>query len=456
MQNYVVSKFGGSSLANDLQVDKSTRIVLSEPCRKYIVVSAPGKVPNGHSTIEQTKLTDVLISLAIDDGKYSISDVERKFSDTGLDCYGDVHARNMAELEDGLSDFSMPDEQRLDFIKSRGEDFMARLMAEHFNENGMDAQYISPKNLMIVSSEYGDAQVLDGSYARLAALKNLDKVIVFPGFFGFNKEGHETTFSRGGSDLTGSVLAVGVDAVKYENWTDTDGIFSADPRIVENPVGISEITHTELRELTYMGFNVFHDEAMIPAMRGGIEIDVVNTNNPFGNGTKIVSERDLNEKDLKYALVGVAHKGGFCMLNIEKIGMNREHGFGRRVLQTIEEGGLSYEHMLSSIDVLSVVLDNSQFEVGTLNNIIEQISDETGADNVYVAEEDIALLNVVGRDLKCQMGVASRVAQALAEENINILLMDHGANKDSMIYGIENRFGNDAVRAVYQEFFAVN
>ena len=136
--------------------------------------------------------------------------------------------------------------------------------------------------------------------------------------------------------------------------------------------------------------------------------------------------------------------------------MNREHGFGRRVLQTIEEGGLSYEHMLSSIDVLSVVLDNSQFEVGTLNNIIEQISDETGADNVYVAEEDIALLNVVGRDLKCQMGVASRVAQALAEENINILLMDHGANKDSMIYGIENRFGNDAVRAVYQEFFAVN
>ena len=454
MDNDIVCKFGGSSLCCPGQIRNVVDIIRSDPRRKYIVVSAPGKSPDLE---DDERLTDILIALANGDDTYSIKDVERKFRNTGLDRYEDVHSHNMKKLNDYLDDESGSQEMRLDRIKSCGEDFMARLMAEHLGYEGLDAKCVSPKDLMVVSSDFGNAKILDETYDRLSKLKESESIVVFPGFFGFDKFGNVVTFKRGGSDLTGSVLAAAVGASVYENWTDTDGIRSANPKLIVNSRTIDEISYGELRELTYMGFDVFHDDAMFPVIDNNIMINVRNTNNKDHPGTMIVSERMLNENDMKYLIVGVAHKSGFCTINLEKRNMNEEKGFGEKVLEVLRYYDISFEHTLTSIDVMSVVLDRSQFKKpGVLHNVINDLKTDTGAKKVYLSEDDLALLNVVGYDLKGSIGVASRVSSALLEQGINIELMNHGANPRSMIFGIKEQFAEDAVRAVYDNFFGEN
>jgi aspartate kinase len=446
-----VVKFGGSSLADAAQFRKVRDIIASDPERRIVVVSAPGK-----RSKDDVKVTDMLIQCA-------------RIRLDGRDAGGDM-ARIIQRYEEIAGSLGMPSEvvsqlqedlcRRLegdtshparfeDEIKSLGEDYCARLMAAFLSETGVAAEYVSPKDAgLIVTEEYGNAQVLEESYSRLAALKSAKSVVVFPGFFGHSREGHVVTFSRGGSDLTGAVLAVAVRADVYENYTDMDGIAAADPRIVNHPVLIRELTYQELRELSYGGFTVFHEEAMLPVLEAGIPINVRNTNNPSHPGTWVVVSR----KAAAGGIVGVACDHGFCGIYVDKYLMNREKGFGRKLLQIIEDEDLSFDHAPSGVDNMTVVLPQAQLSGRVLDRIKDRIYHELGADHVRV-ENDISLLSVVGDGMRHTVGIAARVTGAIAAAGGNIELIVQGPSELTMILGVKQTDAARTVDAIYREFY---
>jgi aspartate kinase len=270
-----------------------------------------------------------------------------------------------------------------------------------------------------------------------------------PGFFGYSKEGDVLTFSRSGSDITGSILANGVKADLYENFTDVDAVYAVNPSIVTNPKEIKELTYREMRELSYAGFSVFHDEALIPAYRAGIPVQVKNTNNPSAPGTRIVNTR----KNTNGPVIGIASDDGFCSIYISKYLMNREIGFGRKVLQILEDYHLSYEHVPSGIDDMSVILRESQFDKETEKKIVERIKTELHADEVTI-EHDLALIMVVGEGMRHNVGTTSRAAKALAVAGINIDMINQGSSEVSMMFCVKAYDEKRAVQALYNEFFA--
>lgn len=446
-----VAKFGGTSLADAKQIQKVRDIVLADPKRRLIVVSAPGK-----RFKDDAKVTDLLIQCA-------------RLHLNGRDPGGEV-SRVVERYEQIACDLGLPAELTQGFrkdlclrlernrtnparfedsIKAVGEMYCAQLVAAYFASCGMDAEYVSPEDGgLIVSEEYGRAQVLEESYARLANLRNRNKIIVFPGFYGHSREGHLVTFSRGGSDLTGAILAAAVRAQVYENFTDVDGIAAADPRLLKNPVLITELTYQELRELSYGGFSVFHEEAMLPVLEAGIPINVKNTNNPSHPGTWVVIERKASSGDI----VGVACDHGFAAFYVGKYLMNREKGFGRKLLQIFEDEDLSFDHVPSGVDNISVVLRQNQLTEQIVERIKERISRELGADTVAV-ENNLSLLCIVGDGMRKTVGVASRVTGAIAQARINIEMIVQGPSEMTMVLGIKEAEAPKAVAAVYNEFF---
>lgn len=446
-----VAKFGGSSVANATQIRKVEAIVRDDPDRRIIVVSAPGK---RHP--KDTKITDLLIRCArrILDGREAEEEVESIISryaeiasDLGLP--PTLPDTFRADLEARLSvDRSNP--QRFeDAVKAAGEDYCARLVAEYFNSAGLACDYVGPREAgLIVTEEYGQARVLDVSYSNLAALRRRKRRVIFPGFFGVSPDGHLVTFSRGGSDLTGAILAAAVGADVYENFTDVDGISAADPRIVKNPVLIPELTYQELRELSYGGFSVFHDEAVMPVLQAGIPINVRNTNNPSHPGTWVVVAREPAHG----SIVGIACDNDFCGIYVGKYLMNREKGFGRRLFQIIEEENLVFDHAPTGVDNLTVVLRQSQLTEHTVERIKERVHSELGADTVSV-EYGISLISVVGIGMRRTVGILARVAGALARAGINIEMVIQGPSELTLIIGVKSEDAHDAVRAIYNEFF---
>ena len=361
-----VVKFGGSSLASGAQVEKVYNIVMADPERKIVVVSAPGK---RHS--DDIKVTDLLISLG--EKTLAGTNAEDEFN-TIIDRYSSIADElglPMAiidEIKENLLSIMKQDKKSpvlfIEAMKASGEDNNAKLIAAFFKHRGVEAHYVNPKDAgLFVTDEPGNAQVLPETYENLYQLRDRTGILVVPGFFGYNKAGDVLTFSRSGSDITGSILANGVKAELYENFTDVDGVFTVNPNIVKNPKGIRELTYREMRELSYAGFSVFHDEALSPTFQAGIPVNVKNTNNPSAPGTKIVSER----KNTNGPVVGIASDDGFCSIYIDKYLMNREIGFGRRLLQILEDLNLSYEHLPSGIDDISVILREDQ-----LNEEIEK------------------------------------------------------------------------------------
>ncbi|XOT27804.1 aspartate kinase [Bacillus subtilis subsp. subtilis] len=447
-----VVKFGGSSLASGAQLDKVFHIVTSNPARKAVVVSAPGK-----RYAEDTKVTDLLIACA---EQYLATGSAPELAEAVVERYALIASELqlgqsiIEKIRDDLftlleGDKSNP-EQYLDAVKASGEDNNAKLIAAYFRYKGVKAEYVNPKDAgLFVTNEPGNAQVLPESYQNLYRLRERDGLIIFPGFFGFSKDGDVITFSRSGSDITGSILANGLQADLYENFTDVDAVYSVNPSFVENPKEISELTYREMRELSYAGFSVFHDEALIPAFRAGIPVQIKNTNNPSSEGTRVVSKRD----NTNGPVVGIASDTGFCSIYISKYLMNREIGFGRRALQILEEHGLTYEHVPSGIDDMTIILRQGQMDAATERSVIKRIEEDLHADEVIV-EHHLALIMVVGEAMRHNVGTTARAAKALSEAQVNIEMINQGSSEVSMMFGVKEAEERKAVQALYQEFFA--
>ncbi|HZG59579.1 MAG TPA: aspartate kinase [Anoxybacillus sp.] len=446
-----VAKFGGSSVASAGQFRKVAHIVLSDEQRRIIVVSAPGK-----RFKEDIKMTDLLIELAnkvtngdcYDDVFAAVMERYEEIA-KGLELSPEIVEKIKTDLEEVIDNYKNEPERLMDALKASGEDNNAKLMAFYLNHLGHEAYYINPKEAGIfVTDEPGNAQILPESYERLKDLKKRTGILVIPGFFGYSQTGHIVTFPRGGSDITGSIVAAGVGAKVYENFTDVDSIYCVNPSIVNNPRELKELTYREMRELSYSGFSVFHDEALEPVYRAGIPVCVKNTNNPEAPGTWIVAERDHKGQPI----AGIASDTGFCSINISKYLMNREIGFGRKVLQILEDEGISYEHTPSGIDNMSVILRAHQLEGEKEQRIIDRIQTELNVDDIHV-EWNLALIMVVGEGMERTVGVAAKATMALANANVNLEMINQGSSEVSMMFGVKEEAVEKAVKALYEAYF---
>ena len=435
----IVCKFGGSSVADAGQFKKIKAIVESDKNRKVIVVSAPGK-----RNPKETKLTDLLYST------YDLASKGLDFStpwnlirqrydeickDLGLE---DKLTEDLDSLEDKLKNH--PESVSTDFLVSRGEFLCARLMAKYLGANFVDSY-----PLITFDDKY---RIAPKTYEEIAkALGDENQLYVLPGFYGSNLRGEVKTFSRGGSDITGAILANGIDAAKYENWTDVSGMLMADPRIVKNPKVIKVITYSELRELSYMGATVLHDEAIFPVREARIPINIRNTNAPEEEGTMIVPFADKPNEDI---ITGVAGKVGFSIINIEKSMMNSEVGFGKKILKVIENHDICFEHLPSGIDTMSVVVDTAEID-GIREDVVNEMFRKTKADFINV-EDGLALIAVVGRSMVQQVGTAGRVFTAMGKAGVNIKMIDQGSSELSIIIGINEADYAKTLNAIYSEF----
>lgn len=448
-----VCKFGGSSVADAQQITKIIDIILADPTRRIVVVSAPGK-----RFKEDIKVTDLLIRLAEEalagkSTETSLAAIVERYAAIQRDLklpagiIGVIRADLQKRLEGDRSNRGI----FLDSLKAAGEDNSARIIAAAFVARGVKASYVNPHDAgMFLTSDFGNAQLLDESYLLLGrTLSDREDLVVFPGFFGYTKEGQVATFPRGGSDITGSILAAAVKADVYENFTDVDSVYPVDPRLVpEVKEGITEMTYREMRELSYAGFGVFNDEAVIPAVRADIPINVRNTNHPSAPGTMIVRTRRF----ARGHVVGIASDDGFCNVFIDKYLMNREVGFGRHVLQILEEEGVSYEHMPSGIDNVSVVFRDRHFPPECEARVRARIMNELHPDNVQI-EHGYALIMVVGEGLYYTVGMAAKATKALFDAGVNIEMMNQGSSEISMMFGVRSEQRAKAVKALYNAFF---
>ncbi len=449
-----VTKFGGTSLASADQIKKVFNIVISDPERKIVVVSAPGK-----RFINDIKVTDLLINYA---EKYSIlanADIElnlvldryREIS-TDLELSKELIEEFINDLKTTLINHNFNNGTLIEKIKSVGEDYCAKMIAYFFQSKGIKAQYINPKDAgLYLTNKSGYVQVLPETYHNLSKLKDCDHIIVFPGFFGYSLEGEIITFSRGGSDITGSILAAAVNAEVYENFTDVDSVFVVDPNIVSNPLPIKELTYKEMRELSYSGFCVFNEEALMPAYMSRIPVNIKNTNNSELPGTKIVLDRDA----LKEPVIGIASDSGFCSIYVSKYLMNREIGFGRKLLKILEDENLSYEHTPSGIDNISIILRERQLSEDIEMRIIDRIKNELKVDDIAI-KKSLALIMLVGEGMRHTIGLAAKATKALSDAKVNIEMINQGSSEVSMMFGIKKIDEEKAIKALYNEFFVLN
>ena len=431
-----VVKFGGSSLASAEQFQKVGNIIRADKDRIYVVPSAPGKRDS-----KDTKVTDMLY------GCYALAEGGKDFENELMQ----IKAR-YDEIIDGLGlDLSLEEEfvtirnnfknrVGVDYAASRGEYLNGIVMANYLGYQFLDATEV------IFFDENGNFLAEKTNEVLAARVKEYDNVVL-PGFYGAKEDGTVKTFSRGGSDITGSILARAVHANIYENWTDVSGFLVADPRIVENPAAITTITYKELRELSYMGATVLHEDAIFPVRQSGIPINIRNTNRPEDEGTMIV---ESTCKQPEYTITGVAGKKGFVSINIEKDKMNSEVGFGRKVLQAFEENGISFEHMPSGIDTLSLFVHQPEFE-GREQVVLSTLHRLAHPDSIEI-DADLALVAVVGRGMKSNRGVAARVLASLAHRNINVKMIDQGSSELNIILGVTNADFEEAIKAIYDIF----
>lgn len=431
-----VVKFGGSSLASAEQFKKVGSIIRADKSRMFVVPSAPGKRFSG-----DTKVTDMLYSC------YGAAIREKKFAD------------QLAEIQDryqqiidglGLSvsldeDFDVIRENfsrkiGRDYAASRGEYLNGKIMAAYLGFEFVDAAEVI---------RFRDDKSFDDLTTNelLSARLKESKGAVIPGFYGAMEDGTITTFSRGGSDVTGSLVALAVSADLYENWTDVSGFLIADPRIVMNPKAIETITYKELRELSYMGASVLHEDAIFPVRKAGIPINIRNTNAPEDKGTLIV---EGTCRQPKYTITGIAGTDGFASITIEKAMMNSEIGFCRKVLQVFEENEISIEHMPSGIDTMTIFVHKDEFEEKE-QQVIAGIHKAVNPDHIEL-ESDLALIAIVGRGMRATRGTAGRIFSALAHAHINVKMIDQGSSELNIIVGVRHDDFKNAIRALYDIF----
>ena len=431
-----VVKFGGSSLASAQQFKKVADIIHADPERRYVVPSAPGKRFSG-----DTKVTDMLY------GCYHLAEEEKDFSKE----LAAIEERYQ-EIIEGLSlSLSLKEEFKQirknfkekageNYAASRGEYLNGIIMAAYLGYEFVDSAQV------IRFDENGDFDAETTNDILREKLAGMERAVI-PGFYGAYADGRVKTFSRGGSDVTGSIVARAVKADVYENWTDVSGFLVADPRIIDTPVAIDTITYRELRELSYMGAGVFHEDAIFPVRREGIPINIRNTNKPEYAGTWIVESTCQKSR---YVITGIAGKKGFCSVNIEKAMMNSEIGFGRKVLQAFEDNGISFEHVPSGIDTMTVFVHQDEF-IDKEQKVVSAIHRLASPDSVDI-EADLALIAVVGRGMKSTRGTAGRIFSALAHANVNVKMIDQGSSELNIIIGVANDDFAAAIRAIYNIF----
>ena len=429
-------KFGGSSLASAAQFKKVAAIIKADPERRYVVASAPGK-----RDAQDVKVTDML---------YACFQAARKKQDIEP-IFAKIEQRYNEIISELGLDFSLKEEfEKIkfaishhvgeDYTASRGEYLNSMVLAEYLGYDFIDAE----NGIFFKENGTFDA---DHTNDVLAEILSEHERAVIPGFYGSMPNGTIKTFSRGGSDITGSIVARAVDAEVYENWTDVSGMLMADPRIVKNPKVIKVITYSELRELSYMGATVLHDEAIFPVREARIPINIRNTNVPEEEGTMIVPFADKPNEDI---ITGVAGKVGFSIINIEKSMMNSEVGFGKKILKVIDNHDICFEHLPSGIDTMSVVVDTAEIE-GIREDVVNEMFRKTKADFINV-EDGLALIAVVGRSMVQQVGTAGRVFTAMGKAGVNIKMIDQGSSELSIIIGINEADYAKTLNAIYSEF----
>ena len=431
-----VVKFGGSSLANAEQFQKVGDIIRSEESRRYVVPSAPGKRFSA-----DTKVTDLLYACydkAEEGGDFSdvLAEIKERFYEIIKGLNLDLSLEE--EFKQIEADFKA--QAGKEYAASRGEFLNGKVMAAYLGYEFIDSATV----IRFDKNGNFDADKTDRLLTK--RLQKCERAVI-PGFYGGMEDGTVRTFSRGGSDVTGSLVAKAIHADVYENWTDVSGFLVTDPRIVEDPAVIETITYRELRELSYMGATVLHEDAIFPVRKEGIPINIRNTNRPEDKGTFIV---ESTCRKPKYVITGIAGKKGFCSINIEKSMMNSEIGFGRKVLQVFEDQGISFEHVPSGIDTMTVYVHQDEFEEKE-QQVIAGIHRAVQPDFVEM-ESDLALIAVVGRGMKSQRGTAGRVFAALAHAHVNVKMIDQGSSELNIIIGVENRDFEAAVKAIYDIF----
>lgn len=434
-----VIKFGGSSLADANQFKKVAAIIKAEPERRYVVASAPGKRNSADE-----KVTDLLLQCyEINKSNNSIDEIFEKIANRYREIIKDLELDFSLEKDFDKIKTIITNYAGRDFVASRGEYLNAKLLAKYIGFEFVDAQNA------VFFDEKGMLDTNKTNEVLGEILKNTPYAVI-PGFYGTNPNGTIKTFSRGGSDITGSIVASAVNADIYENWTDVSGMLMADPRVVEDPKPIDLITYAELRELSYMGASVMHEDAIFPVRQSGIPINIRNTNDPSANGTMIVP--CAGDSNPSHLITGIAGKKGFSAISIEKSMMNAEVGFGRKVLEVLEDYGISFEHLPSGIDTMTVVLNTAALEPYKAE-VLENLKRVVNPDSVTVVN-NLATIAVVGRGMAGAPGTAARVFKALAESNINIRMIDQGSSELSIIISIHEDNYVAALNAIYKEFMS--
>ena len=431
----VVTKFGGSSLADASQFKKVKNIIMADANRKFVVPSAPGK---RHK--KDTKVTDLLyLCHAHAEAGISLDDVFKYVEDRYVSIAEELELKVdikkylqivKTDLENGASK---------DYAASRGEYLNGLILAAYLGYEFVDAKEV------MVFTEDGSLNSEKTYEALKNRLANVERAVV-PGFYGANESGEIVTFSRGGSDVTGALVAASLNADLYENWTDVSGFLMADPRIVENPKAISHITYRELRELAYMGASVLHEDAIFPVREAGIPINIKNTNKPEDMGTFIVKDTQDDTK----TITGIAGKKDFTVISLEKAMMNSELGFCRKMLGVLEMNGVSFECMPSGIDTVCVVISDSELK-NKKDRLVEEIKRSCNPDSIDVYP-NMALIATVGKGMAKKKGVAAQITSALAKADVNIRMIDQGSSEMNVLVGVENDNFEKAIRAIYNQF----
>ncbi len=438
----IVSKFGGTSLADAAQIRKVAAIVRADVGRRFVVVSAPGKRHQSDAKITDLLLTCWHLATQNLDFGEPLHLIRARYDEIARDLAVKPLTTPLDEIETELEKLGGGDKTSLasrDWMAARGEFCHALLIAEF-----LGARFVPAGECI----RFDDTGALDPvSYSNLsAALADENALYVIPGFYGRDHLGHIKTFPRGGSDITGAVVARAVSASVYENWTDVSGLLMADPRVVDNPKPIATVTYRELRELAYMGASVLHEETIFPASQAGIPIQIKNTNAPGDIGTRIVAARDADEQ----AVVGIAGRRGFSTITIEKALMNQSRGFGRRVLEIFETNGVNFEHMPTAIDSLSVVVGDKGFEAKE-SAILRELQRTLEPDRIESLPK-MALIATVGEGMAYRVGVSGTLFNALREAKVNVRMISQGSSEINILVGVSEADYERAVNAIYAAF----
>ena len=435
-----VCKFGGSSLADGNNISRVTEIIGSEPARRFVVVSAPGKRYS-----DDTKVTDLLYACyqeCVEKGSCAdtFQKIRRRFhsivSELGMETFDIESILNETER-------AIEENKSADFTASRGDYLTARIVAAKLGWAFVDAKDII---FFDKNGRFDESR----SYPLIEKTLSASGCAVVPGFYGTGADGKIKTFSRGGSDISGSIVARAMNADVYENWTDVSGFLACDPRIVDKPEKIETISFKELRELSYMGANVLHADSIFPVRKGDIPIRIKNTFRPQDSGTLILpSKKYVKSGNI---VTGIAGKKDFTVIFLEKSMMNSEVGFARKVLSILEQDNINFEHMPSGIDTLSLVIESKYLANGMLDKLLEQIQAAVHPDYLRVLE-NIALVATVGHGMASNVGTSARLFTALSEAGINIRMIDQGSSEINIIVGIDNADYEKCIRAIYAEFF---